>query len=98
MRAGKMDRAIKEYVQRWQIQVPIKLFRPQILANVRDVVVQGIRDELDDVHADDAGRNFYLFLMRNEQRRKQRPRLLAVAILWTLALTALAFGSSYLHP
>ena len=35
--------------------------------------------------------------VRNEQRRKQRPRLLAVAILWTLALTALAFGSNYLH-
>jgi asparagine synthase (glutamine-hydrolysing) len=70
MRAGKIDRAIDAYVQREQIDVPIKLFRPQVLANVRDVVVQGIRDELDEVHAEDAGRNFYLFLMRNDQRRK----------------------------
>ena|SRR5258706_15717163 len=35
--------------------------------------------------------------IRGERRRKQRPRLLMVAILWTLALTALAFGRSYLH-
>jgi hypothetical protein len=32
--------------------------------------VQGIRDELAEMHAEDAGRNFYLFLMRNDQRRK----------------------------
>jgi hypothetical protein len=70
MRAGRIDRAIEAYVQREQIDVPIRLFRPQVLENVRDVVVQGIRDELDEVHAADAGRNFYLFLMRNDQRRK----------------------------
>jgi hypothetical protein len=70
MRAGKIDRAIETYVQREQMDVPIKLFQPQVLENVRDVVVQGIRDELDEVHAEDAGRNFYLFLMRNDQRRK----------------------------
>jgi asparagine synthetase B (glutamine-hydrolysing) len=70
MRAGKIDRAIEAYAQREQIDVPIKLFRPQVIENVRDVVVQGIRDELDEVHAEDAGRNFYLFLMRNDQRRK----------------------------
>lgn len=70
MRAGEIDRAIEEYVRREQIDVPLKLFQPQILANVRDVVMQGIRDELDEMHPDDPGRNFYLFLMRNEQRRK----------------------------
>jgi hypothetical protein len=70
MRAGNIDQAIEAYVQREQIDVPIKLFRPQILEDVRDVVVQGIRDELNGVHAEDAGRNFYFFLMRNDQRRK----------------------------
>jgi asparagine synthetase B (glutamine-hydrolysing) len=70
MRAGKVDRALEAYVEREQIDVPIKLFRPQILERVRDVVVQGIRDELNEMHAKDAGRNFYLFLMRNDQRRK----------------------------
>jgi hypothetical protein len=70
MRANKSDRAIEAYVRREQIDVPLKLFRPQILESVRDVVVQGIRDELDELQAEDAGRNFYLFLMRNDQRRK----------------------------
>jgi asparagine synthase (glutamine-hydrolysing) len=70
MRAGKIDRAIEAYVEREQIDVPLKLFRPQILECVRDVVVRGIRDELNEMHAKDAGRNFYLFLMRNDQRRK----------------------------
>ena len=70
MRAGKIDGAIDAFVRREQIDVPLKLFQPQILENVCDVVVQGIREELDDVHAEDAGRNFYLLLMRNDQRRK----------------------------
>jgi asparagine synthase (glutamine-hydrolysing) len=70
MRARQTDRAIEAYVEREQIDVPLKLFRPQILENVRDVVAQGIRDELNELHAPDAGRNFYLFLMRNDQRRK----------------------------
>jgi asparagine synthase (glutamine-hydrolysing) len=70
MRAGKIDRAIEAYLQREQIDVPLKLFRPQVLASVRDVIAQGIREELDHLHAEDPGRNFYLFLMRNDQRRK----------------------------
>lgn len=70
MRAGKIDRAIEEYMQREQIDLPIKLFRPQILENVRDVIRQGIHEELDQLHAEDAGRNIYLFLVHNDQRRK----------------------------
>jgi asparagine synthase (glutamine-hydrolysing) len=70
MRAGKIDRAIEAYVEREQIDVPLKLFRPQILECVRDVVVQGILDELSELNAKDFGRNFYLFLMCNDQRRK----------------------------
>ncbi len=70
MRAGKADRAIETFVEREHVDVPLKLFRPRVLECVRDVVVQGIREELDAMHAADAGRNFYLFLMRNDQRRK----------------------------
>jgi asparagine synthase (glutamine-hydrolysing) len=70
MRTGKIDRAIEEYIQREQIDLPIKLFRPQILENVRDVIRQGIHEELDQLHAEDAGRNLYLFLVLNDQRRK----------------------------
>jgi len=70
MRAGKMDRAIEEFLGQEQIDLPIRLFRPQVLEKVRDVIRQGIREELDQLHAEDAGRNFYLFLVHNDQRRK----------------------------
>jgi asparagine synthase (glutamine-hydrolysing) len=70
MRAGKIDRAIEEFVGQEQIDLPIRLFRPRILEEVRDVIRQGIREELDQLHAQDAGRNFYLFLVHNDQRRK----------------------------
>lgn len=70
MRAGNVDGAIEEYLQREQVHVPTRLFRSQILENLHDVIKQGIREELSELHAEDAGRNFALFLMHNDQRRK----------------------------
>lgn len=70
MRAGKIDAAIQEYLRREQVYVPPKLFRAEILKGLRDVVEQGIREELSQLHAEDRGRNFALFLMHNDQRRK----------------------------
>jgi asparagine synthase (glutamine-hydrolysing) len=70
MRAGKIDQAIEEYLLREQIDVPIKLFRPQVIESVRNVIRQGIHEELGQLHAEDAARNFYLFLVHNDQRRK----------------------------
>jgi len=70
MREGKIDRAIEEYLQIWQKKIPIKLFNPEILEGLRGVIVQGIREELNDLHAQEPGRNFALFLMHDDQRRK----------------------------
>jgi asparagine synthetase B (glutamine-hydrolysing) len=70
MRSGQIDRAIEGFLQQEQIDLPIKLFRPLIRERVRDVIRQGIREELDQLHAPDAGRNLYLFLVHNDQRRK----------------------------
>ena len=70
MRAGNVDGAIEEYLQREQIHVPTKLFRSQVLENLSDVIKQGIQEELSELRAEDAGRNFALFLMHNDQRRK----------------------------
>lgn len=70
MRAGNLDGAIEEYLQREQIHLPRLLFRPQILENICQVIKRGIHEELGQLHAEDAGRNFYLFLMHNDQRRK----------------------------
>jgi hypothetical protein len=70
LRAGNSDGAIEEYLQREQVQVPPKLFRAEIIEGLRDVIKRGIREELNELHAEDAGRNFALFLMHNDQRRK----------------------------
>jgi hypothetical protein len=70
MRAGKIDRAIEAHLQTEHIDIPLRLFKPQILEKVRDVIRQGIHEELDQFHAEDPGRNFYLFVVLNNQRRK----------------------------
>lgn len=70
MRGGNIDAAIETYLEREQVHVPAKLFRARILENPRDVIKQSIREELDQFHAADPGRNFYLFLAFNDQRRK----------------------------
>ena len=69
-RAGNVDRAIGEFVECEQTQIPARLFRPHVLENANDLIRRGIREELDASQASDAGRNFYLFLMLNDQRRK----------------------------
>lgn len=69
MRAGQVDRAVAEYLEIGQRNLPLKLFRPAILENVRELSSQGIVEELNKLHADDAARNFYLFLMHTDQRR-----------------------------
>jgi len=69
-RVGNVDRAIGEFVEREQTQIPSKLFRPHVLGDANDLIRRGIREELDASQASDAGRNFYLFLMLNDQRRK----------------------------
>ena len=70
LRAGDVDGAIDEYLEREQIHVPSKLFRTQIVEDAREVIKQGIREEVSQWHAADAGRNFYLYLALNDQRRK----------------------------
>ena len=69
MRAVKVDGAVAEYLQIGQRSIPLKLFRPEILESLRAVIKQGINEELNELRAEDAGRNFYLFLMHTDQRR-----------------------------
>jgi hypothetical protein len=69
MRAGQVESAVAEYLQIGQRSIPLKLFRPEILESVRLVAQEGISEELNQLHSEDAGRNFYLFLMHTDQRR-----------------------------
>jgi asparagine synthetase B (glutamine-hydrolysing) len=69
MRDGKVDTAIAEYLQSGQKNLPVKLFRPEVLKSLSDVTRQGIREELNELQFEDAGRSFSLFLIHNEKRR-----------------------------
>lgn len=69
MRAGKVDAAIDEYLLQEQASIPRRLLQPDVLNALSGSLHLGIREELDDIRSEDAGRSFYLFLMLNDQRR-----------------------------
>jgi hypothetical protein len=70
MRAGQIDGAVAEYLRREYIYVSPKLFRPKLSSELIGVIGHGIREELDALRCQDPARNFFLFLMLNDQRRK----------------------------
>lgn len=70
MREGNVDAAIKEYIERESIYISPKLFQPKIFAAVSQVIHDGIREELSIINCPDPARNFYFYLMTNDQRRK----------------------------
>jgi asparagine synthase (glutamine-hydrolysing) len=67
LRSGKRDTAIDVYLH--DKAVLKKLLKPHIYNSVSGILKQGIREELDDIHCDDPGRAFHIFLMLNDQRR-----------------------------
>lgn len=70
MRAGKKDEAIEEFLQREHIYLSPKLLQAQVTDKISAFLRQGIREELDVFKCEDAAREFYLFLLLNDQRRK----------------------------
>jgi asparagine synthase (glutamine-hydrolysing) len=70
MRAGKIDGAIEEYNQQEYVHISSKLLKPKTFKTVAGLLKEGVRAELNALHSSDAARNFYLFLMLNDQRRK----------------------------
>jgi hypothetical protein len=70
MRAGRIEEAIETYIEREYVYVSPKLFRPKVFSELAGLINKGIREELDNLHAQDPARSFYLFLMLNDQRRK----------------------------
>ena len=67
MRGGKVDAAIEEFFRREHVYVSPKLFKSEVFAGV---INEGIKTELIGLRNVDPARNFYLFLMLNDQRRK----------------------------
>lgn len=69
LRAGNLDAAVQQYLNRERANVLIRLFKSDLVGQLACLPFEGVRQELQSLHAPDPGRNFYLFLMLNDQRR-----------------------------
>lgn len=70
MRAGDLEAAIDEHLKREFAEVSPKLYRKRVAAKMLRLNRDGILDELSRFDCDDPARNFYLFLLVNDQHRK----------------------------
>ena len=69
MRAGQKDQAIEEFLVQQGAHIPAKLLKQNVGAALSNSLRDDIKEELDDIHTDDPGRGFYIFLLLNDQRR-----------------------------
>ncbi len=70
MRAGEIDRVITEYLRRESAAVAPKLFTAAAGQALSGILEDGIREELGRLNSPDPARNFYLYLLLNDQHRK----------------------------
>jgi len=70
MRSGKVDAAIDAFCRREHVYVSPKLFKSEMFIGLTGVIHEGIKTELNALRNADPARNFYLFLLLNDQRRK----------------------------
>lgn len=70
MREGRVDEAITEHLERESAQVSLRLFRTEISEQLSSSIHHDIREELKNYDCRDAARNFYLYLLLNDQHRK----------------------------
>lgn len=70
MRAGKIDETITEFTQREHIYLSPKLLQNNVFSEVSTMLKNSILTEIAELNHEDAARNFYLFLLQNDQRRK----------------------------
>lgn len=69
MREGNVQEAINRFIAYNKVGLSVKLFKPEVGAEMTRLVNQGMLAELQDLKPADPGRAFYLFLMMNDQRR-----------------------------
>jgi asparagine synthetase B (glutamine-hydrolysing) len=70
MRNGQVDRVIDEYIKRESAAVAPRLFNAVVSSALEGILEKGIKSELARLNASDPARNFYLFLLLNDQHRK----------------------------
>jgi asparagine synthase (glutamine-hydrolysing) len=69
MRAGQKHEATEEFILQQSAHIPEKLLRADINTALSGAIQNEIMEELDDIHSDDPGRSFHIFLLLNDQRR-----------------------------
>jgi asparagine synthase (glutamine-hydrolysing) len=70
MRTGNESRAIDEYLQREFAIVSPRIFKNGFGRRASTLLAEGIREEIDRLKCADPARNFYFFLLLNDQHRK----------------------------
>lgn len=69
LRRGDQETAIREFLRTENKHIVRRLLKPAALAAAEPIIEQGMREEFDDLHCEDPGRNLYIFLLLNDQRR-----------------------------
>lgn len=70
VRDRRIDDAIDVYFERESIHLSPRIFRSGKKIDPMEIVRRGVREELAQFASCDPARNFYLFLLLNDQRRK----------------------------
>ena len=66
---GRIDASTNAFLRENKLGVPINLFKRKFYKDIKDVLANSIKHELMSVSPDGAGKEWYLFLMYNDQRR-----------------------------
>jgi hypothetical protein len=69
MRQGEKHSAIDEYLLQQSAHIPLRMLKSSYRTPLSRVLHEDIQQELDDIHCEDPGRSFYVFLLLNDQRR-----------------------------
>lgn len=69
MRKGNVQDSIDHFFAYNRLAMSVKLFKPEVGAELTRLVNDGVREELAALKPADPGRAWYLFLMMNDQRR-----------------------------
>lgn len=69
MRSSNIGAAVEAYLEQEKAHVPRRLFKQDVGVALSGIIARGIEEELSDIHCEDPGRAFHVFLMLNDQRR-----------------------------
>lgn len=66
---GDIEGAISAYIECERAYVVRRLLRPRVAAAVESLPHRTVREQLDEIHSQDALQRFYVFLLLNDQHR-----------------------------